>query len=217
MDKVKCATCGNLFTPDKPGRKFCSRECYYKSPRWNKGLKGCQKAWNRQDLYAICEYCSKEYKITASRIGKTRFCSRACQNKWLAQNTKKFGKDNPAFKNGSGAQFYRREAFKIHGAKCMRCGAEKSLLVHHIDGNRKNNPLDGSNWEVLCKRCHQLHHECITRLPSRQSLKNELRIHKNKLLKVFTCELCGKEFHPWNGKQRFCSRSCRNKYRYRNR
>ena len=30
--------------------------------------------------------------------------------------------------------------------------------VHHKDHNRKNNVE--SNFELLCKRCHQVEHEC---------------------------------------------------------
>jgi hypothetical protein len=27
--------------------------------------------------------------------------------------------------------------------------------VHHKDGNHRNNPPDGSNWENLCAYCHE--------------------------------------------------------------
>ena len=30
----------------------------------------------------------------------------------------------------------------------------KRAHIHHKDGNPINNPPDGSNWEVLCFRCH---------------------------------------------------------------
>ena len=36
--------------------------------------------------------------------------------------------------------------------------------VHHIDHNRKNNAE--SNFELLCKRCHQIEHECWLNLPN---------------------------------------------------
>lgn len=31
----------------------------------------------------------------------------------------------------------------------------KRAHVHHRDGDPTNNPSDGSNWEVLCPRCHR--------------------------------------------------------------
>jgi hypothetical protein len=32
------------------------------------------------------------------------------------------------------------------------------LTVHHRDGNSRNNPPDGSNWENLCVYCHEDEH-----------------------------------------------------------
>ena len=32
------------------------------------------------------------------------------------------------------------------------------LTVHHRDHNHDNNPVDGSNWELLCVYCHDNEH-----------------------------------------------------------
>ena len=68
---------------------------------------------------------------------------------------------------------YRDRSLKINGLICARCGREfeekdrRLLTVHHKDGNPKNNPRDGSNWENLCVYCHDAEH-------SRQTLGDEL-------------------------------------------
>jgi 5-methylcytosine-specific restriction endonuclease McrA len=55
---------------------------------------------------------------------------------------------------------YRRRSLRIHGHICARCAREFDqgnlhlLTVHHKDGNHDNNPPDGSNWENLCRDCH---------------------------------------------------------------
>lgn len=55
---------------------------------------------------------------------------------------------------------------------CERCGldlvdaAPEFRAVHHKDHNRKNNVE--SNFELLCKRCHQLEHECWLNLPNQR-------------------------------------------------
>lgn len=55
---------------------------------------------------------------------------------------------------------YRDQSLRIHGLICGRCGREfeeknrQLLTVHHRDGNHNNNPPDGSNWENLCRYCH---------------------------------------------------------------
>ena len=59
---------------------------------------------------------------------------------------------------------YREESLKIHGLICAKCAREfdyknKHLLtVHHKDGDPRNNPHDGSNWENLCVYCHDDEH-----------------------------------------------------------
>ena len=59
---------------------------------------------------------------------------------------------------------YREQSLKIHGMICAKCGREfefknrNLLTVHHKDGNRRNNPSDGSNWENLCIYCHDDEH-----------------------------------------------------------
>jgi 5-methylcytosine-specific restriction endonuclease McrA len=55
---------------------------------------------------------------------------------------------------------YRQKSLNIHGLICARCAREFDpgnahlLTVHHKDGNHDNNPSDGSNWENLCRDCH---------------------------------------------------------------
>jgi Fe2+ or Zn2+ uptake regulation protein len=59
---------------------------------------------------------------------------------------------------------YREQSLKIHGLICAKCGREfdfkdrQLLTVHHKDGNHRNNPPDGSNWENLCVYCHDDEH-----------------------------------------------------------
>ncbi len=59
---------------------------------------------------------------------------------------------------------YRKQSLKIHGLICAKCGREFDfnnqhlLTVHHKDGDHRNNPPDGSNWENLCIYCHEDEH-----------------------------------------------------------
>ena len=59
---------------------------------------------------------------------------------------------------------YRERSLKIHGLICAKCAREFDykdrhlLTVHHKDGNHRNNPPDGSNWENLCVYCHENEH-----------------------------------------------------------
>ncbi len=59
---------------------------------------------------------------------------------------------------------YREQSLKVHGMVCAKCAREfepkdrHHLTVHHKDGNPRNNPKDGSNWENLCSHCHEDEH-----------------------------------------------------------
>lgn len=59
---------------------------------------------------------------------------------------------------------YRERALKLYPWVCGRCGREftrdnlRELTVHHRDHNHDHNPLDGSNWELLCLYCHDNEH-----------------------------------------------------------
>src|SRR5512135_150609 len=59
---------------------------------------------------------------------------------------------------------YREQSLRLHGLICAKCGREFEykdrhlLTVHHKDGNHRNNPPDGSNWENLCIYCHDDEH-----------------------------------------------------------
>ena len=65
---------------------------------------------------------------------------------------------------GAPTSNYREQSLKIHGLICAKCGREFEskdrhlLTVHHKDGNARNNPPDGSNWENLCVYCHDDEH-----------------------------------------------------------
>jgi len=62
-------------------------------------------------------------------------------------------------------QGYREQALKLYPWLCARCGREfsgkklRELTVHHKDHNHDNNPIDGSNWELLCLYCHDNEHQ----------------------------------------------------------
>ncbi len=62
-------------------------------------------------------------------------------------------------------QGYREKALKMYPHICGRCSREfvreslHELTVHHRDHNHDNNPMDGSNWELLCLYCHDNEHQ----------------------------------------------------------
>ena len=59
---------------------------------------------------------------------------------------------------------YRERALKMYPWICGRCAREfgrenlQELTVHHRNHDHDYNPLDGSNWELLCIYCHDNEH-----------------------------------------------------------
>ena len=80
------------------------------------------------------------------------------------------GKEHPQWKNGVSIFLAYRRTVRQLVRYCERC--KKDLLnaqtgewaTHHRDHNPNHNEI--SNFELLCKRCHQLEHGCAANLPS---------------------------------------------------
>jgi len=62
-------------------------------------------------------------------------------------NYNQAGKNNNNYKNGISTYTQNKKS------KCENCGSTKNLMVHHINGNRKNNKP--SNLKTLCWSCHE--------------------------------------------------------------
>lgn len=106
--------------------------------------------------------CAKYCKACQPKMKKLK-SSAYHQKTYVRRGYNQARSNNNAWKGGIG--IYRELCTKD---ACERCGSKKNLLVHHKDGNRyNNNPL---NLERLCKRCHQIEHNCWKALPSKTRL-----------------------------------------------
>lgn len=95
----------------------------------------------------ICRCCGKDFifkgRVKTKAYESAKFCSRSCAN-----NRQSWWNDN--------ATHYRTIAFQHHEEKCVVCGFDKIVAVHHIDENRQNN--DPSNLIPLCPNHHEMVH-----------------------------------------------------------
>jgi 5-methylcytosine-specific restriction endonuclease McrA len=74
--------------------------------------------------------------------------------KKIRENAKR-GDKNSSWKGG--VRIYRKMALKKYDNKCSICGVKEPIIVHHKDGNRKNNKIE--NLEILCLNCHWKKHQ----------------------------------------------------------
>lgn len=114
---------------------------------------------------------------------RSKFCSKACdrvqrKNDAMAVRvhkgdptvglgkggSNKKGKEHDQYISGMGNFYSIRKHLRETVTSCNRCGKDLKdagryeWCVHHKDHDRTNNVL--SNFEMLCKRCHQIEHEC---------------------------------------------------------
>jgi ribosomal protein L31 len=106
-----------------------------------------------------CANCGKEVNKFPSTIKKSKtgnvYCTKSCAN---SKNNSLFksGKNHPNYVNGSHS--YREVKLRVSENKCEDCKLNdfRTLEVHHLDGNRKNNDI--SNLVLLCANCHKIRH-----------------------------------------------------------
>lgn len=133
-----CLNCGKEFIPTGCNQKFCTISC--------------RKLFHAESMR---EYF-RRWDIEHGRI----------KNPGVGRGgSTKTGIDNPNYQTGIGIFADKlRPKIKAERVRCERCNKDLSTVgryewaVHHRDHDRTNN--DESNLELLCKKCHQIEHDC---------------------------------------------------------
>ena len=117
-----------------------------------------------------CLVCGIEFYNNRRKL---KTCSPECRKIYKSNLTKKQmsdpkARENIGFKNsrdrsgawigGSSPATYQKIAFEDYKfeRKCIVCGSENKISVHHKDRNKKNNTKE--NLVVLCDPCHKRIH-----------------------------------------------------------
>jgi len=156
MKYKPCRFCNQEVT--KPNHaKWCDQ-----NPNRQNAIKNLKKAQQKQaddtlGLYMYftvdCDTCNKIFEVEEREKQFPKkdkyYCSRSCAN-----SVGGTAKSNNLLKNGK--LYYRTLGLKFHGKKCISCGYDKVIAIHHIDHDRTNN--DKNNLVPLCPNCHALVH-----------------------------------------------------------
>jgi len=151
MPSKKCKICGKgfhikPFHAKKGWGKYCSIECRTKAQ-----FKG---------RWVECGYCGKKIWRTPKDFKRSKrnkfFFSVGCHCSWENKNVR-YGINAPNWVSGETAYGDLMRRYNIP-YKCVRCGIvdKRVLVVHHRDGNRRNNKID--NLERICCNCHAILH-----------------------------------------------------------
>jgi len=122
---------------------------------------------------SICPVCKKSftYPLRKDRVEQTT-CSKSCSFKYF-----RTGKNHPNYKGTD----YVDICFRHHEKKCIVCGEEKIVSVHHFDEDSKNNSPE--NLIPLCPTHHQYVHSryCLEVFPKIKEYR-DLWISKHLVL-----------------------------------
>ena len=124
----------------------------------------------KKDHNLTCKVCSEKFIWNGRKKTKlyedAKYCSRKCANSMGGNaKVKKYGY--------SGKRSYREIAFRHHGTKCVVCGFDKVIDVHHIDEDRDNNSY--TNLIPLCPNHHMMIHRSNFSEEIKEQVNNYLR------------------------------------------
>ena len=138
-----------------------SRWCK-KNPKYDELLKSTKsknsekinKRLGKFKIFQVnCHVCKKSFNIEERETlfieEKIRHCSYKCSNSHG-------GKAKAKSLEFKGKLHYTTIAFRHHERKCIVCGFDKIVTVHHYDENHKND--DPKNLVPLCPNHHQMFH-----------------------------------------------------------
>lgn len=152
----ECRFCKNKFDNlSKANQANHSRWCPSNPKRndWNKNQGILNKFGNMKTFEVECEICLVVFEVKErEKLHPKRekyYCSRKCANSigGKAKAEKTYSIETSS---------YGTICWKNHLKKCIVCGEEKIVAVHHNDGNHLNN--NPENLIPLCPTHHQYVH-----------------------------------------------------------
>ena len=141
--------------------KFCNKDIIISSIR--KHETSCYLNPDNMVNCAVCNTPIKKYKQSKGT------CSHSCANT-LFRTGENHGNWKP--------DRYRTTCFAHHERKCVVCGEDKIIEVHHLDHNKQNN--DPSNLIPMCPTHHQYWHSRYKNIIE-DAVLNYIARWKNKL------------------------------------
>ena len=116
----------------------------------------CLRDDRRHMAKGKCSYCyAREYQSDATRVARIKQQKHDSYIRLGGREASRHRREGKWFSGN------RDAALERDGHRCVRCGSEEQLVVHHKDGNGRgasnpNNSLE--NLETLCRACHATEH-----------------------------------------------------------
>lgn len=108
---------------------------------------GAAKNRKYQQIKKVCPVCGNTFVTQEGHKKEKVTCSHSCSNTYFRKGS---------VYNTSQLKSYITICFKHHEKKCVVCGEDKIVAVHHYDGNNTNN--EPNNLIPLCPTHHSYWH-----------------------------------------------------------
>lgn len=178
---LTCDGCGKVFerlksqAHRKTSLSFCSTVCAGN----NSGGKA-KRVERKPSIEKICETCGNQYKARASRVNQ-KYCSRDCMDK--NKSTVLSGVNNPNYRHGKNQASAKYTALRHFEKKCIICGFDIAVQIHHIIAKTKGGTNNEANLAVLCPNHHAMAELGLIQPHELQSIVNSLLIPVEKQTK----------------------------------
>ena len=130
-------------------------------------MKAANNKFNRRYelIEKICPVCNKKFLDKKDHEREKTTCSHSCSNTYFRS-----GKNNPNWKEEiSQTEWgYRKACFLKWEKRCILCGFDMVVEVHHLDENHFNN--DPQNLVPLCPN----HHKALHTTKYGESIKKQI-------------------------------------------
>ena len=165
--------------------EYSNNDGTYTSPKNGKtykSLKAFRSHWNykghvdsntfKERLYTVpCKHCNNDYNISGIKrhesacylnpevMVKCKVCDSPIKNYKHSKGTCSYSCSNVLFahlRNPDKSVGYQTLCFRYHEKKCIVCGENKIVAVHHYDHDHSNNDVE--NLIPLCPTHHQYVH-----------------------------------------------------------
>lgn len=144
--KCACAVCGTEFYDwESQPKKTCSDNCYREWQRMTTSARGINK------IFVQCAHCGRKIKLFPSQVHEKNYCNKKC----MAAGIPKYGLSNGRWKGGR-ESFFRRQTFIRDNYRCVVCGFDLAVSVHHITPRSEGGTNEFSNLITLCPNHHKL-------------------------------------------------------------
>ena len=203
-----CAYCGKEYKVKKYNKRaknhFCSLECRKKYQKEISPSRGISRKINN----CKCDYCGKEFHKAPSDIKKLNFCSRKCQNTFLAHSVRdRAQQDLNCTCLNCGKKFHRKHS---RTGKIQFCNIE-CKRAYEGKLRKKKEHLE------ICPICGK---EFIAGIKRDKFCSIECQIAwQRRFYKEVRCSYCGKKITLDRTRQKysksglfFCSNACIGKY-----